>query len=187
MKLLLRVDCLHCAPCWPRCCLLTHSCTPVQTHTKTPNDCVVVTFRVTLLTLVPLIMLPPFMRPACQDMWLVCERWSTLEQMQVLDPSPSLLPQSDFIKWVGSHGIHMAVMSLKVNAATIDGVTPLYNCCVSGSDGCLELLLHHRALVLAPVAHKHFPSALHEACRRGEETIKQLSFNCTALNGDQRR
>lgn len=66
-------------------------------------------------------------------------------------------------------------MSLQVNAATIDGVTPLYNSCASGSDGCLELLLRHGALVLAPVAHKHFPSALHEACRRGEETINQFT------------
>lgn len=78
---------------------------------------------------------------------------------------------------MGSHGLHTAVTSLQVNAATIDGVTPLYNCCASGSDGCLELLLHHGALVLAPVARTHFPSALHEACRRGEQRSINQSIN----------
>lgn len=77
--------------------------------------------------------------------------------------------------------------SLQVNAATIDGVTPLYNCCASGSDGCLELLLHHGALVLVPVARTHFPSALHEACRRGEQrSINQSTFIDRALNSAKR-
>ncbi|XP_017290174.1 ankyrin repeat and SOCS box protein 5b isoform X2 [Kryptolebias marmoratus] len=52
-----------------------------------------------------------------------------------------------------------------VNAATIDGATPLFNCCASGSVGCLELLLQNGAHVYAH--HTHFPSALHEASKRG--------------------
>ncbi|XP_075947214.1 ankyrin repeat and SOCS box protein 5b isoform X2 [Anarhichas minor] len=52
-----------------------------------------------------------------------------------------------------------------VNATTIDGVTPLYNCCASGSVGCVELLLQNGAHTHTP--HTHFPSALHEACKRG--------------------
>ncbi|KAF3851778.1 hypothetical protein F7725_005133 [Dissostichus mawsoni] len=55
-----------------------------------------------------------------------------------------------------------------VNAATIDGVTPLYNCCVSGSVGCMELLLQNGAHT--QTSHTHFPSALHEACKRGNTT-----------------
>lgn len=57
-------------------------------------------------------------------------------------------------------------MFLQVNAATIDGVTPLYNCCASGSVGCMELLLQSGAHTRA--RHTHFPSALHEACKRGK-------------------
>uniref|UniRef100_A0A4W6F8Q8 SOCS box domain-containing protein n=1 Tax=Lates calcarifer TaxID=8187 RepID=A0A4W6F8Q8_LATCA len=57
-----------------------------------------------------------------------------------------------------------------VNAATIDGVTPLYNCCASGSVGCMELLLQNGAHVHTP--HAHFPSALHEACKRGKHSIR---------------
>ncbi|XP_034045010.1 ankyrin repeat and SOCS box protein 5-like isoform X2 [Thalassophryne amazonica] len=53
----------------------------------------------------------------------------------------------------------------QVNATTIDGVTPLYNCCASGSVGCMELLLQNGANTHMP--HAHFPSALHEACKRG--------------------
>ncbi|XP_031723003.1 ankyrin repeat and SOCS box protein 5b isoform X3 [Anarrhichthys ocellatus] len=52
-----------------------------------------------------------------------------------------------------------------VNATTIDGVTPLYNCCASGSVGCVELLLQNGAHTHTP--YTHFPSALHEACKRG--------------------
>lgn len=57
-------------------------------------------------------------------------------------------------------------MCVQVNAATIDGVTPLYNCCASGSVACLELLLQNGAQAHTP--HAHFPSALHEACKRGK-------------------
>lgn len=59
-----------------------------------------------------------------------------------------------------------ACMCVQVNAATIDGVTPLYNCCASGSVACLELLLQNGAQAHTP--HAHFPSALHEACKRGK-------------------
>ncbi|XP_051801652.1 ankyrin repeat and SOCS box protein 5b isoform X2 [Acanthochromis polyacanthus] len=52
-----------------------------------------------------------------------------------------------------------------VNAATIDGVTPLYNSCTSGSVGCMELLLQNGAHTCS--SHTHYPSALHEACKRG--------------------
>uniref|UniRef100_A0A3P9QFC9 Ankyrin repeat and SOCS box containing 5 n=1 Tax=Poecilia reticulata TaxID=8081 RepID=A0A3P9QFC9_POERE len=55
-----------------------------------------------------------------------------------------------------------------VNAATIDGVTPLYNCCASGSVGCMELLLQNGAHM--HTLHTHFPSSMHEACRRGMHT-----------------
>lgn len=57
-------------------------------------------------------------------------------------------------------------MCVQVNAATIDGVTPLYNCCASGSVACMELLLQNGAQAHTP--HMHFPSALHEACKRGK-------------------
>ncbi len=55
---------------------------------------------------------------------------------------------------------------VQVNAATIDGVTPLYNCCASGSVACMELLLQKGAHT--HTTHTHFPSALHEACKRGK-------------------
>lgn len=58
-----------------------------------------------------------------------------------------------------------ACVCVQVNAATIDGLTPLYNCCRSGSVSCMELLLQHGAR--AHSAHPHYPSALHEACKRG--------------------
>ncbi|XP_030580397.1 ankyrin repeat and SOCS box protein 5-like isoform X2 [Archocentrus centrarchus] len=66
-----------------------------------------------------------------------------------------------------SQGRLLALRTLlaQVNAATIDGITPLYNCCASGSVGCMELLLQSGAHRRAP--HTHFPSALHEACKRG--------------------
>ncbi|XP_044202705.1 ankyrin repeat and SOCS box protein 5-like isoform X3 [Thunnus albacares] len=66
-----------------------------------------------------------------------------------------------------SQGRLLALRTLlaQVNAATIDGVTPLYNCCASGSVGCMELLLQNGAHTHTP--HTHFPSALHEACKRG--------------------
>ena len=62
-------------------------------------------------------------------------------------------------------------MFVQVNAATIDGVTPLYNCCASGSVGCMELLLQSGAHTRA--RQTHFPSALHEACKRGKHTQQE--------------
>ncbi|XP_026159686.1 ankyrin repeat and SOCS box protein 5-like isoform X2 [Mastacembelus armatus] len=66
-----------------------------------------------------------------------------------------------------SQGRLLALRTLlaQVNAATIDGVTPLYNCCASGSVNCMELLLQNGAHT--HTLHTHFPSALHEACKRG--------------------
>ncbi|CAF90517.1 unnamed protein product, partial [Tetraodon nigroviridis] len=74
-----------------------------------------------------------------------------------------------------SQGRLLALRTLlaQVNAATIDGLTPLYNCCRSGSASCMELLLQHGAR--AHSAHTHYPSALHEACKRGSsKCVKSL-------------
>lgn len=53
---------------------------------------------------------------------------------------------------------------LQVNATTIDGVTPLFNACSTGSVACTEVLLEHGA---KPQAELCQPSPIHEASSKG--------------------
>nr|XP_005491835.1 ankyrin repeat and SOCS box protein 11 isoform X2 [Zonotrichia albicollis] len=52
----------------------------------------------------------------------------------------------------------------QVNAATIDGVTPLFNACCSGSAACVSMLLEFGAKAQLG---SHLPSPIHEAAKRG--------------------
>lgn len=58
-----------------------------------------------------------------------------------------------------------ACVPLQVNAATIDGVTPLFNACCSGSAACVSMLLEFGAKAQLG---NHLPSPIHEAVKRGE-------------------
>lgn len=55
-------------------------------------------------------------------------------------------------------------MPLQVNAVTIDGITPLFNACCSGSAACVNMLLEFGARVQLG---NHLPSPIHEAVKRG--------------------
>ncbi|XP_032908317.1 ankyrin repeat and SOCS box protein 11 [Catharus ustulatus] len=52
----------------------------------------------------------------------------------------------------------------QVNAATIDGITPLFNACCSGSAACVSMLLEFGAKAQLG---NHLPSPIHEAVKRG--------------------
>ncbi|XP_030813878.1 ankyrin repeat and SOCS box protein 11 isoform X2 [Camarhynchus parvulus] len=52
----------------------------------------------------------------------------------------------------------------QVNAATIDGLTPLFNACCSGSAACVSMLLEFGAKAQLG---NHLPSPIHEAAKRG--------------------
>ncbi|XP_058678455.1 ankyrin repeat and SOCS box protein 11 isoform X2 [Ammospiza nelsoni] len=52
----------------------------------------------------------------------------------------------------------------QVNAATIDGVTPLFNACCGGSAACVSMLLEFGAKAQLG---SHLPSPIHEAAKRG--------------------
>ncbi|XP_058706615.1 ankyrin repeat and SOCS box protein 11 isoform X3 [Poecile atricapillus] len=56
------------------------------------------------------------------------------------------------------------VLPLQVNAATIDGITPLFNACCSGSAACVNMLLEFGAKAQLGT---HLPSPIHEAVKRG--------------------
>ena len=58
-----------------------------------------------------------------------------------------------------------ACVCVQVNMTTIDGVTPVFNACSTGSVTCLELLLEcgARPQAMAPCQ----PSPIHEAASRG--------------------
>lgn len=53
---------------------------------------------------------------------------------------------------------------LQVNAVTVDGITPLFNACRSGSAVCVNLLLEYDA---CPHLESHIASPVHEAVKRG--------------------
>lgn len=59
----------------------------------------------------------------------------------------------------------LSVCSLQVNAATIDGITPLFNACCSGSAACVSMLLEFGAKAQLG---NHLPSPIHEAVKRGD-------------------
>lgn len=56
------------------------------------------------------------------------------------------------------------VLPFQVNAATIDGITPLFNACCSGSVACVNMLLEFGA---KPQLGSHLASPIHEAVKRG--------------------
>lgn len=60
--------------------------------------------------------------------------------------------------------VTLSVLPLQVNAATIDGITPLFNACCSGSAACVSMLLEFGAKAQLG---SHLPSPIHEAVKRG--------------------
>lgn len=64
-----------------------------------------------------------------------------------------------------SNWIVLVHLPLQVNAATIDGVTPLFNACCSGSAACVTMLLEFGAKAQLG---SHLPSPIHEAVKRGD-------------------
>lgn len=57
------------------------------------------------------------------------------------------------------------VLPSQVNAVTIDGITPLFNACCSGSAACVNMLLEFGAKAQLG---NHLPSPIHEAVKRGD-------------------
>lgn len=56
------------------------------------------------------------------------------------------------------------ILLFQVNAVTIDGITPLFNACCSGSVACVNMLLEFGA---KPQLRNHLASPIHEAVKRG--------------------
>lgn len=68
------------------------------------------------------------------------------------------------------------VLPLQVNAATIDGITPLFNACCSGSAACVNMLLEFGAKAQLG---NHLPSPIHEAVKRGDVLgVREAKNNC---------
>ncbi|XP_035398109.1 ankyrin repeat and SOCS box protein 11 isoform X2 [Cygnus atratus] len=59
----------------------------------------------------------------------------------------------------------------QVNAATIDGITPLFNACCSGSVACVNMLLEFGA---KPQLGNHLASPIHEAVKRGHRECMEV-------------
>lgn len=67
------------------------------------------------------------------------------------------------------------VLLFQVNAVTIDGITPLFNACCSGSAACVNMLLEFGA---KPQLRKHLPSPIHEAVKRGNvQALSEANHN----------
>lgn len=67
------------------------------------------------------------------------------------------------------HNPDCLLSSVQVNVVTVDGITPLYNACISGSVACVSMLLDYGA---NPELETQLASPLHEAVIRGN------MFNC---------
>nr|XP_009938945.1 PREDICTED: ankyrin repeat and SOCS box protein 11 isoform X2 [Opisthocomus hoazin] len=59
----------------------------------------------------------------------------------------------------------------RVNAVTIDGITPLFNACCSGSVACVNMLLEFGA---KPQLRNHLASPIHEAVKRGHRECMEI-------------
>ncbi|XP_009979843.1 PREDICTED: ankyrin repeat and SOCS box protein 11 isoform X2 [Tauraco erythrolophus] len=59
----------------------------------------------------------------------------------------------------------------RVNAVTIDGITPLFNACCSGSAACVNMLLEFGAKTQL---RSHLPSPIHEAVKRGHRECMEI-------------
>ncbi|XP_053163932.1 ankyrin repeat and SOCS box protein 11 isoform X2 [Hemicordylus capensis] len=83
--------------------------------------------------------------------------------------------------WADRSPLHEAafqgrLLSLKtliaqVNAVTVDGITPLFNACCSGSAACVNMLLEYGA---RPELENHFASPIHEAVKRGHRECMEI-------------
>lgn len=68
------------------------------------------------------------------------------------------------------------VLLFQVNAVTIDGITPLFNACCSGSVACVNMLLEFGA---KPQVGNHLASPIHEAVKRGNSLwVKLTATKC---------
>lgn len=56
----------------------------------------------------------------------------------------------------------------------MDGITPLFNACRSGSAVCVNMLLEYGA---SPHLENHFASPIHEAVKRGDLRGSDHSIN----------
>lgn len=70
-----------------------------------------------------------------------------------------------------------------MEGVTIDGATPLFNSCTSGSAACVRLMLQHGASIHTPYL---LASAIHEAAKKGVcvcvcdvYKCKDVIFECT--------
>uniref|UniRef100_A0A8C0BU54 Ankyrin repeat and SOCS box protein 11 n=1 Tax=Buteo japonicus TaxID=224669 RepID=A0A8C0BU54_9AVES len=63
------------------------------------------------------------------------------------------------------------VLLFQVNAVTIDGITPLFNACCSGSVACVNMLLEFGA---KPQLRNHLASPIHEAVKRGHRECMEI-------------
>uniref|UniRef100_A0A8C0F2T5 Ankyrin repeat and SOCS box containing 11 n=1 Tax=Bubo bubo TaxID=30461 RepID=A0A8C0F2T5_BUBBB len=63
------------------------------------------------------------------------------------------------------------VLLFQVNAVTIDGITPLFNACCSGSVACVNMLLEFGA---KPQLGNHLASPIHEAVKRGHRECMEI-------------
>nr|XP_025040285.1 ankyrin repeat and SOCS box protein 11 isoform X3 [Pelodiscus sinensis] len=83
--------------------------------------------------------------------------------------------------WADRSPLHEAafqgrLLSLKtliaqVNAVTVDGITPLFNACCSGSAACVNMLLEFGA---KPQLESHLASPIHEAVKRGHRECMEI-------------
>ncbi|XP_075710538.1 ankyrin repeat and SOCS box protein 11 isoform X4 [Rhinoderma darwinii] len=71
------------------------------------------------------------------------------------------------------HGRLLTVKTLiaQINIVTVDGITPLYNACSSGSVACVSMLLEHGA---QPELETQLAFPLHEAVVRGHRECTEM-------------
>ncbi|XP_061483156.1 ankyrin repeat and SOCS box protein 11 isoform X3 [Rhineura floridana] len=67
--------------------------------------------------------------------------------------------------------LSLKILITQVNAVTVDGITPLFNACCSGSAACVSLLLEYGA---RPQLENHFVSPIHEAVKRGHRECMEI-------------
>lgn len=65
------------------------------------------------------------------------------------------------------------VLLFQVNAVTVDGITPLFNACCSGSAACVNMLLEFGAKAQLG---NHLASPIHEAVKRGKFRILGAAY-----------
>ncbi|XP_052629997.1 ankyrin repeat and SOCS box protein 11 isoform X3 [Harpia harpyja] len=67
--------------------------------------------------------------------------------------------------------LSLKTLIAQVNAVTIDGITPLFNACCSGSVACVNMLLEFGA---KPQLRNHLASPIHEAVKRGHRECMEI-------------